>query len=70
LTDKKSRAKEQIQKIEEQVKKMKEKQIHDNEEYIQTLVEKLVKKEEDFMGKQISLSSYFIQNIKKDMNRR
>jgi len=46
LTEKKSRAKEKILKIEEQVKHCREKQIHDNEEYIQNLVEKLVQKEE------------------------
>jgi len=46
LNEKTSRVKFQIQKIEENVHRIREKQEHDNEEFVQKLVEKLVKKEE------------------------
>jgi hypothetical protein len=47
MNEKSSRIKMQINKIEDNVKRMKEKQRQDNVDFVQNLVEKLVRKEED-----------------------
>lgn len=62
LNEKTSRVKLQITKIEENVKKMKEKQELDQEEFVQTLVEKLVKKEESCKGRKF-LSKVFNKKL-------
>ena len=46
LNEKTSRVKFQIQKIEDNVQRIKEKQDQDKKDFVQNLVEKLVKKEE------------------------
>jgi hypothetical protein len=48
LTEKKAQVKQQLDRIDEQVKIMKHKQVQDEEEAVKDLVEKLVQKEEAF----------------------
>jgi len=50
MSEKSLRVTAQIQRIDENVKRMKSKQVNDADEYVQKLVEKLVQKEEGLQG--------------------
>ncbi len=51
INEKSMKVKVKLDKLEEEFERIKEKQVKDAEEYVQKVVEKLVKKEESIKGK-------------------